>query len=140
MITLYSAPLSLFARKVEIDAMLARIKYLAPAARDEMVARIARRSGAAMPGMLMMRSAQVLELRRAGMGIGAHTSTHPILARVSAAQAREEIAAFARDDDHAISRRRLTRSRPRRPSAPAAPGQCPPRRLRGERRCRPSPR
>jgi peptidoglycan/xylan/chitin deacetylase (PgdA/CDA1 family) len=39
----------------------------------------------------MMRSDQVRNLRRAGMQIGAHTVSHPILARLDEAQARDEI-------------------------------------------------
>jgi len=80
------------ARRDLIEAILPRIKYLAPAARDETVARIAGRSGATLPGTLMMRSDQVRALHRTGMGIGAHTRTHPILAGLPAAQARDEIA------------------------------------------------
>jgi peptidoglycan/xylan/chitin deacetylase (PgdA/CDA1 family) len=45
-----------------------------------------------LPRDLMMTSAQVRSLRRAGMQIGAHTVTHPILAALPAAEARREIA------------------------------------------------
>ena len=40
-----------------------------------------------------MRDDQVRQLHRAGMGIGAHTAHHPILASLPAAAARGEIAA-----------------------------------------------
>jgi peptidoglycan/xylan/chitin deacetylase (PgdA/CDA1 family) len=39
----------------------------------------------------MMTSDQVRSLRRAGMQVGAHTVTHPILARLDEAAARQEI-------------------------------------------------
>jgi peptidoglycan/xylan/chitin deacetylase (PgdA/CDA1 family) len=41
----------------------------------------------------MMTTAQVRSLHAAGMTVGAHTVTHPILARVPTTQAREEMAA-----------------------------------------------
>ena len=40
----------------------------------------------------MLSRAQIRELRRAGMGIGAHTVTHPILAKSADTVARREIA------------------------------------------------
>jgi peptidoglycan/xylan/chitin deacetylase (PgdA/CDA1 family) len=53
---------------------------------------VARAAGVTLPGDLMMTRAQVRGLHRAGMGIGAHTRRHPILARESADTARDEIA------------------------------------------------
>jgi peptidoglycan/xylan/chitin deacetylase (PgdA/CDA1 family) len=41
----------------------------------------------------MMRREQVLAMRQAGMQIGAHTSSHPILARLPADEVRQEILA-----------------------------------------------
>jgi len=78
-------------RRVAIDAVIERIKYLAPAERQTMVDEIARRLGTELPRNLMMSSQQVREMRQAGMQIGAHTLTHPILARLDAAAARAEI-------------------------------------------------
>ena len=46
-----------------------------------------------LPNDLMMRSDQVLALHRAGMQIGAHTVSHPILARLDDEPARGEIVA-----------------------------------------------
>jgi peptidoglycan/xylan/chitin deacetylase (PgdA/CDA1 family) len=39
----------------------------------------------------MMTSEQVVEMRRSGMSIGAHTVTHPILAKLQAWDVRKEI-------------------------------------------------
>lgn len=75
-----------------IEAIIGRIKYLPVAQRLSLVDRIAERAGAALPGDLMMTSAEVLEMRRAGMQIGAHTVSHPILARLDPDEARTEIA------------------------------------------------
>jgi peptidoglycan/xylan/chitin deacetylase (PgdA/CDA1 family) len=48
--------------------------------------------GGRLPDDLMMTSAQVLALRRAGMGIGAHTLSHPILAGLPDADIAREVA------------------------------------------------
>ncbi|HEX6136690.1 MAG TPA: polysaccharide deacetylase family protein [Casimicrobiaceae bacterium] len=83
---------SIEARRRTIDALLARLKYLAP---DERLARaeaIASSAGGRLAGDLMMTSEQVRALAAAGMGIGGHTMTHPILARSDAPTARREIA------------------------------------------------
>ncbi len=82
-------------RRTLIERLLPAVKYLPPAARDEAVARIAGRAGMApdeLPRDLMMSAAEVRSLRRAGMQIGAHTVTHPILAALPAAEARREMA------------------------------------------------
>lgn len=78
-------------RRRAIDTILAAIKYLPPDRRAAVVQAIADRSAAQLPDDLMMSSAQVVALRRAGMAIGAHTVTHPILASLADEQARDEI-------------------------------------------------
>lgn len=80
------------ARRNAIDRILAAIKYLDPAARDAAVRSIAERAGADLPGDLMMSSGQVRAMRLAGMQVGAHTVSHPILARLDDRSARAEIA------------------------------------------------
>lgn len=81
------------ARRRCIDAVLAAIKYLEPARRTQAVADVTAAAGTPPPRRaLMMSSAQVRELHRAGMQVGAHTCTHPILARCTDAQAAAEIA------------------------------------------------
>lgn len=80
------------AKREAIDAIIAAVKYLPQAQRDDVVAAIAARSAARLPDDLMMRSDQVLSLHRAGMQIGAHTVSHPILAQMAPDEARREIA------------------------------------------------
>ncbi|MDB5951707.1 MAG: carbohydrate esterase family protein [Massilia sp.] len=74
-------------RRAVIDMLIAAIKYLPPDERLERVRRMAHRF---TPTMLS--SDQLIALHRAGMEIGAHTVSHPILTSVSNAQARAEIA------------------------------------------------
>lgn len=73
---------TLAARRAAIEALLGAIKYLPPAERGTAVAGVADRADAALPTGLMMTSAQVKALADGGMQIGAHTATHPILARL----------------------------------------------------------
>ena len=78
-------------RRAAIDALLKGLKYLQPQARLQRVQQVADRAGAALPDHLMMSSAQVSGLHNAGMLVGAHTVSHPILAVLDAPQARREI-------------------------------------------------
>jgi peptidoglycan/xylan/chitin deacetylase (PgdA/CDA1 family) len=78
-------------RRHGLETVILKAKYLPVAERLTLVGRIAERSGAALPEDLMMTRAQVVALRRAGMQIGAHTVSHPILARLGEAEARAEI-------------------------------------------------
>jgi peptidoglycan/xylan/chitin deacetylase (PgdA/CDA1 family) len=78
-------------RRRAIDAVLGRLKYLPQDERDARVAEVAAIARSPLPGDLMMTSAQVRGLCDAGMTIGAHTDSHPILARIDAASARREI-------------------------------------------------
>lgn len=86
------------ARRAAILRCLAAVKYLEPEERLAWVAAIAARAGTTLPDDLMMSSAQVRGLRDAGMQIGAHTVSHPILARLSRQAAEREIA----DSKHAL--------------------------------------
>jgi peptidoglycan/xylan/chitin deacetylase (PgdA/CDA1 family) len=74
-------------RRAVIDMLVAALKYLPPEERIERVKRMAQRF---TPTMLS--SDQLIALHRAGMEIGAHTVSHPILTSISNAQARAEIA------------------------------------------------
>lgn len=78
-------------RRVAIESILGTVKYLAPAQRNQVVAWVERAAGVALPSDLMMRASQVVALRHAGMQVGAHTETHPILASLPDADARAEI-------------------------------------------------
>jgi peptidoglycan/xylan/chitin deacetylase (PgdA/CDA1 family) len=78
-------------RRHAIDSVLGAFKYLEQAERDAAVRALVRTCGAALPGDLMMRSSQVPLLAAGGMDIGAHTISHPILARLDAARAEAEM-------------------------------------------------
>lgn len=79
------------ARSQALRAIIGVAKYLPPAERQRCVAAVAERAQAALPDDLMMSSAQVHALHRAGMGIGAHTVTHPILKGMAPSQVRAEV-------------------------------------------------
>ena len=79
------------ARVRAIAAILPVLKYLPQAERLRQAAAIAERVGAELPDDLMMTEAQVQHLYREGIGIGAHTVNHPILANADDATARREI-------------------------------------------------
>ncbi|MDB5935874.1 MAG: carbohydrate esterase family protein [Massilia sp.] len=74
-------------RRAVIDMLIAALKYLPPAERIDRIKRMARRFTPTMLGC-----DQLIALHRAGMEIGAHTVSHPILASISNAEARAEIA------------------------------------------------
>jgi peptidoglycan/xylan/chitin deacetylase (PgdA/CDA1 family) len=74
-----------------IGALLQQIKYLEPVQRREAVEFVQRSVNSSLPDDLMMTSSQVVQLRRAGMQIGAHTCSHPILASISDVDAMHEI-------------------------------------------------
>jgi peptidoglycan/xylan/chitin deacetylase (PgdA/CDA1 family) len=80
------------ARRRAIDRILGAAKYLPMSARQGVVDAIAERAGVALPNDLMMTSGQVRALAAAGMQVGAHTVSHPILARLGDDEARREIA------------------------------------------------
>lgn len=78
-------------RRALIGELIAQSKYLAPAVRDEWVWRLAARVPLPLPDDLMLRRDQVRALHAAGIAIGAHTFSHPILARLDDAAVRAEI-------------------------------------------------
>lgn len=73
------------------DRLLAALKYLPPQQREYEAVRLLADAGGRRPDRLMMSSEQLLQLSRAGMDIGAHTRTHPILAEIDASAAEAEI-------------------------------------------------
>ncbi|WP_342120798.1 polysaccharide deacetylase family protein [Pseudoduganella sp. OTU4001] len=79
-------------RRQAIGALIRQLKYLPMAQRLEQVQQVAQLVGTELPRDLMMSTAQLRKLHAAGMGIGGHTVNHPILARLEAAAARQEIA------------------------------------------------
>ena len=78
-------------KRSAIAALIGQIKYRAVAQRVALTEQIAHIAQVPLPVDLMLRSAEVKAMRQAGMQIGAHTVSHPILARLSNEQAREEI-------------------------------------------------
>jgi peptidoglycan/xylan/chitin deacetylase (PgdA/CDA1 family) len=80
------------ARRATLDALIARVKYLEPAHRLEVVQALAAAAGAPPARSEMMRSSQVADLARQGFGIGGHTVNHPILARLDEPAALAEMA------------------------------------------------
>lgn len=78
-------------KRVAIHALINAIKYQPVADRVAVTQQLAGLAKASLPDNLMMTSAEVKSMRAAGMQIGAHTLSHPILARLGEAQAREEI-------------------------------------------------
>ena len=78
-------------RRAAAEAVIANVKYRPLAERQALVDAVVQSSGATAPRDLMMSTTQILELHQAGMQIGAHTVSHPILATLADAEARREI-------------------------------------------------
>jgi peptidoglycan/xylan/chitin deacetylase (PgdA/CDA1 family) len=78
-------------RRRTIDELLRMIKHRDQAERDDLAAAIASTAGCSSAPALMMSREQIRSLHRAGMTIGAHTVSHPILRVLKPARAREEI-------------------------------------------------
>ncbi len=78
-------------RNHAIQQLLRQLKHLSPEVRAGKVDAVRAKVGERLPDDLMMTSEQVRALHRAGMGIGAHTVSHPILSRLDPAQVRQEI-------------------------------------------------
>lgn len=83
---------SLPRRRHAIARIIGATKYLPANQRLGRVAEICRRAQAHEPAAMMMDGVAIRALYAAGMGIGAHTVSHPILARLDQATARREMA------------------------------------------------
>lgn len=83
-------------RQAAIASLIPQIKYRPFDERLELTEQLAKLAQIKAPDDLMMRADEVKAIRRAGMLIGAHTVSHPILARLSDAQACDEIASSKR--------------------------------------------
>ncbi|WP_395403703.1 polysaccharide deacetylase family protein [Pseudoduganella sp. UC29_106] len=79
-------------RRTALHSLIGQLKYRDMEERQQLVDALSAKAGRALPADLMMDTAQLRRLHGAGMHIGAHTMNHPILARIPAAQARQEIA------------------------------------------------
>ncbi|WP_263557918.1 polysaccharide deacetylase family protein [Paucibacter sp. B2R-40] len=80
-------------RRRAIDTIIGKVKYLTPEQRLTATEEIAAIAGVQAPDSLMMTADQVRAMRDLGMQIGAHTSMHPILSKISLQQAEQEICA-----------------------------------------------
>ncbi|WP_066341991.1 polysaccharide deacetylase family protein [Azohydromonas lata] len=89
------------ARRHAARLLLTRLKYMEPGARDRCAQQVARAARAHLPDDLMLSRAQLRAMHGAGMTIGSHTRTHPILTTVPDDVARDEIVA-SRDDLEAV--------------------------------------
>ena len=78
-------------RRQALGTLIGKIKYLPLEERRELTEKIAAAAGVEPAKDLMMGADGVRALRAAGMQVGAHTVTHPILARLTVDQARQEI-------------------------------------------------
>ena len=78
-------------RQAAIATLLGQIKYRSIKERIAITGQIASQVQVHLPHNLMMTSQEVKAMRLAGMQIGAHTITHPILARLGAEEALAEI-------------------------------------------------
>lgn len=74
-----------------ITTLVNHIKYRSVAERVSLTEEIAQLANIQPPQNLMMTSAEVKALRQAGMQIGAHTVSHPMLASMSDDTARQEV-------------------------------------------------
>lgn len=78
-------------RQTTIRSLISRLKYLEPGERQRQVDAIAACAGVELPNDLMLTSAQLREMARAGMTVGGHTVHHPILTSLSDDQALAEM-------------------------------------------------
>lgn len=80
-------------RRTLAETLIAKIKYLSGSERDAAIAEIEDTLEGVQPPRLMMTEAQVGEMVAAGMDVGAHTVSHPILTACTLEEAEAEIAA-----------------------------------------------
>ena len=78
-------------KRAAISSLINQIKYRAFEERVTVTEQLAGLARVQLPHDLMMSSHQVKSMRQAGMQIGAHTMSHPILARLTDEHARQEI-------------------------------------------------
>jgi peptidoglycan/xylan/chitin deacetylase (PgdA/CDA1 family) len=74
-----------------LSQLLGALKYMEPARREKLASDMAVAAKVQAPHDLMLTSDQVRSMANAGMTIGAHTVSHPILARVAEPVARTEM-------------------------------------------------
>ena len=85
-------------RRDALHRVIAAVKYLDRAERDRAVQALNQAAGTAPAGDPMMKRRHLADLLSAGMAIGAHTCSHPILSRLADPLALREI----RDSKHRL--------------------------------------
>ncbi len=93
-------------RRDTIAELLPKVKKSGAQQRLELAERIAERAGVRVPDDLMMTSQDLARLADAGMELGGHTDSHPILADLPEAAARHEIE-IGRERLQSIAGRRI---------------------------------
>jgi peptidoglycan/xylan/chitin deacetylase (PgdA/CDA1 family) len=78
-------------RRHSVGELVGKLKYLDPLQRERLANDIAVAARVEPPQDLMLTTAQVRAMAAAGMTIGAHTVSHPILARVADDDAKREM-------------------------------------------------
>jgi peptidoglycan/xylan/chitin deacetylase (PgdA/CDA1 family) len=101
-----SVPHSLDRRPL-VRGLLDALKHRPHDERQRAADRLAELAGQALPRDLMMRREDVKLLIQAGMDVGGHTRTHPILSGLTTAQAEQEVAGGL-DDIASMTGRRPT--------------------------------
>ncbi|PIF13490.1 polysaccharide deacetylase family protein [Janthinobacterium sp. 13] len=79
-------------RQAAIAALLGRLKYLPFAQRQRLAVQIRRQAGARASAPAMLSTAQLRQLHGAGMTLGGHTASHPILSTLAERAAQLDIA------------------------------------------------
>jgi peptidoglycan/xylan/chitin deacetylase (PgdA/CDA1 family) len=82
---------SIAEKRAAVAQVLRAVKYLDPDQRDRAAAEVASLADSRLPDDLMMNDSEVRALANNGMEIGGHTVSHPILTRIDAERARQEI-------------------------------------------------
>lgn len=85
-------------RRLALHQVIAAVKYLDPPERHRAVQGLHQAADSLPAGDLMMKQRHLSDLLSAGMSIGAHTCSHPILSRLAHALALREI----RDSKHRL--------------------------------------
>ncbi|MDN2671978.1 polysaccharide deacetylase family protein [Janthinobacterium sp. SUN026] len=79
-------------RQAAVATLLGRLKYLPFAQRQRLAMQIRRQAGARASAPAMLSTAQLRQLHGAGMTLGGHTASHPILSTLAERAAQLDIA------------------------------------------------
>lgn len=91
-------------RRAAIDRILGTLKYFPLSERQRVAEEVIRAAGVETPAGLMLTRDDVRRLATLGLEVGAHSVNHPILARLGADQARQEILDSKRDLEQLLDR------------------------------------